>query len=112
METRVSSHGINTLLLQNHPEKSPTWLPIASWGHCLELLEKLESHILLELKELHECAWNMGKFITFSQHLDIQVMLELYNLLKVMLKAYPKLQAMLIDIQQPTWLVGGASTMH
>ena len=36
METRVSSCGIATLLLQRHPGKPRTWMPIASWGHCLE----------------------------------------------------------------------------
>ena len=39
---------------------------IASWGCCLEPLEKLESHILLELKALHEGAWKMGKFMAFT----------------------------------------------
>ena len=52
METRVSSHGIATLLLQRHLGKPRTWTPIASWGRCLELLEKMESHVLLELKAL------------------------------------------------------------
>ena len=40
---------------------------MASWGHCLEPLEKIESHILLELKALREGAWKMGKFTVFSQ---------------------------------------------
>ena len=43
METRVSSQSIATLLLQQHPDKPRTWMPMASWGHCLEPLEKLES---------------------------------------------------------------------
>ena len=67
METRVSSHGMAALLLQHHPDKPRTWTPIASCGHCLEPLEKLESHILLELKALHEDAWKMGEFMEFSQ---------------------------------------------
>ena len=67
METRVSSHGIAALLLQHHPDKPRTWMPVASWGRCLEPLEKLESHVLLELKALHEGAWKMGKFMAFSQ---------------------------------------------
>ena len=54
METTVSSHGIATLLLQQHPGKLMTWTPIASWGYCLEPLEKMESRILLELKALRE----------------------------------------------------------
>ena len=52
METRVSSRGIATLLLQQHLGKPRTWIPIASWGCCLEPLEKKESGILLELKAL------------------------------------------------------------
>ena len=56
METRVSSHGIATLLLQKHPDKPQTWMPVASWGHCLEPLEKLENNVLLELKALFESA--------------------------------------------------------
>ena len=67
METRVSSHSIATLLLQQHPGKLRTWTPIASWGHCLEPLEKMESCVLLELKALHEGTWKMGKFTAFSQ---------------------------------------------
>ena len=72
---------------------------MVSWGYCLEPLGKLESHVLLELKALHEGAWKIGGFIAFSQNLIIQVTLELHALLKVMLKAHPKLQAMLIDVQ-------------
>ena len=52
METRVSSRGIAALLLQQHPGKPRAWMPVASWGRCLEPLEKMESRILLELKAL------------------------------------------------------------
>ena len=88
-------------------------MPVASWGRCLELLEKMESCILLELKALHEGAWKMGKFMAFSQQLTIQVTPELRALLKVMPKAHLELQAMLINVQQYklTWAVGGASAM-
>ena len=43
----------------------------------------------------------------------MQVMLELHTLLKVIINAYPEVQALLIDVQQykPTWIVGGASAM-
>ena len=41
METRVSSHGIATLLLQHHPDKPRISTPMANWGHCLEPLKKL-----------------------------------------------------------------------
>ena len=88
-------------------------MPVASWGHCLEPLEKLESSILLELKALHEVAWKMGKFTAFSQHLIMQVTLELCTLLRIALRVHPELQAILIDVQQykPTWVVGGTSTV-
>ena len=56
MDTRVSSHSIAGLLLQHHLGNLRTWMPMASWGHCLGLLEKMESRVLLELKALHEGA--------------------------------------------------------
>ena len=88
-------------------------MPVASWGRCLEPLEKMESRALLELKALHEGAWKMGEFTAFSQKLVMQVTPEFRALLKVMPKAHPELQAMLIDVQQykPTWAVGGASAV-
>ena len=67
METRISSCGIATLFLQYYPDKPRIWIPMASWGHYLEPLEKLESCVLLELKALCEGAWKMGKFVAFSQ---------------------------------------------
>ena len=47
------------------------------------------------------------------QQLVMQVTLKLRALLKVMLKAHPELQAMLIDVQQykPTWAIGGGSAV-
>ena len=55
----------------------------------------------------------MGEFMVFFQQLVMQVMPELHTLLKVIPKAHPELQAMLINIQQykPIWVVGGMSTM-
>ena len=43
----------------------------------------------------------------------MQVTPELRTLLKVMPKAHPELQVMLMDIQQykPTWAIGGTSTV-
>ena len=35
-------------------------MPMANWDHYLEPLEKLESHLLLEVKALHEGTWKMG----------------------------------------------------
>ena len=82
-------------------------MPVASWGHCLKPLEKIESCILLELKALREGTWKIGKFMAFSQQLTMQVTPELRALLKVVPKAHPELQAMLIDVQQykPTWAI-------
>ena len=57
-------------------------MPVVSWSHCLEPLEKLESHLLLELKALQEGTWKMGKFMVFSQYLVMQVTLELCALFK------------------------------
>ena len=88
METRVSSHGIATLLLQQNLEKLRTWIPMVSWGCCLEPMEKLEIRIFLELKALHEGAWKMGEFRAFSQHLVMQVTLEVHALFKVPPKAH------------------------
>ena len=72
----------------------------------------MESHILLELRALHEGAWKMGEFMAFSQQLTMQVTPELWALLEVVLKTHPELQAMLINIQQykPTWAIRGTST--
>ena len=86
-------------------------MPIASWGRCLEPLEKMESRVLLKLKALREGTWKMGEFMVFSQNLTMQVTPELWALLKVVPKAHPELQAMLINVQQykPTWAIGGAS---
>ena len=50
VETRVSSHDIATPLLWCYPDKPETWTPSASWDCYLEPLEKLVSHVLLELK--------------------------------------------------------------
>ena len=64
---------------------------MASWGRCLEPLEKLKSRVLQELKALHEGAWIMGKFTAFSQHLFMQVTLELGAFLKVVPKVHLQL---------------------
>ena len=37
-----------------------------NWGSYLELLEKLESSVLLELQALHEGTWKMNKFTAVS----------------------------------------------
>ena len=98
IETRVSSCNIAALILQHHPDKPRIWIPMASWGHCQEPLEKLESRVLLELKVLHEGTWKMSEFTAFSQQPVMQVTLELCALLKVALKAHLELQAMLINV--------------
>ena len=55
----------------------------------------------------------MDEFTVFSQNLIMQVTPELWALLKVVPKAHPELQVMLINVQQykPTWAVQGASIM-
>ena len=64
---------------------------MASWCHCLEQLEKLESRVLLELQALHKGTWKMGKYMAFSQHLVIEATPGLHTLLKVVLKAHLEL---------------------
>ena len=85
---------------------------MASWGCCLQLLEKLDSHALLELKVLHEGAWKLGKFMAFPQHLAMQATPDLHTLLKVTPKTHTQMQVMLINIQyKPTWILGIISAM-
>ena len=64
---------------------------MATWGHCLEALEQLDSHILLELKVLREGAYKLSEFIAFFKHLTMWVSKELRALLKVVHKAHPEL---------------------
>ena len=66
----------------------------------MKLLRKLESHVLLELKALHEGSWKIGEFTAFSQHLVMQITPELRSLLKFMLNAYLELQTIFIEVQQ------------
>ena len=63
---------------------------------------------------LLKSTWKFGEFTACPQHLVLWVLLDLYTLLKVILKAYQKVQAMFIDIQKykPTWIVGGVSAVH
>ena len=86
---------------------------MASWGCCVEPLDRLESYVLLELKVLYEGVWKLDGLTAFSQHLVMQVTLKLHTLLKVVPKAHLELQVMLIDIEQykPSWFVGGVYTM-
>ncbi len=43
VETRVVRDGIAVLALQRHPEHRTKWLPVASWGRCLDVMETEES---------------------------------------------------------------------
>ena len=85
---------------------------MASWGCYLELLEKQESHIVLELKVPYEGNWKMSKFTALSQNLIIQVTPDFCAVLSVAPKAHPKLQAILINVWQyePLWILGDTST--
>ena len=110
MEARVRPTGIAVVLLQRNPERKLKWLPVASWGRCLDALERLESHVLLELKALREGAWKLSEFTAFSRNLVMRISPELKALLKVSNKAHPELQALLIDLLQykPKLLVGAS----
>ena len=88
---------------------------MASWGHCLGATGEAREPCLLELKALYVRApGRWASFMVFSQHLVMQVTLELHTLLKVALKAHPELQAMLIDVQQykPTVDCEGVHQLH
>ena len=88
------------MLLQRHPDHPRQWAPVASWGRCLDALERSESRVLLELKALREGAWKLSEFTAFSRHLTMRVSKELRALLKVAPKAHPELQALLVDLMQ------------
>ena len=107
METRVNAQGVAALLLQRLPEHRRRWAPVASWGRCLEAMEKLDSRVLLEAKALREVAWKLAKYTAFARHFTMVVSRELRALLKVAAKAHPELQAILIDIMmyRPNLLV-------
>ena len=109
METRVCRTGITVLLLQRHPERKLTWLPVASWGHRLDVLEQQDSRVVLELRALHEGSWKLGEYTAYAPKLVMQISPELRALLKVSNKAHPELQALLIDLMQyrPKFLIGG-----
>ena len=73
---------------------------MASWYRYFQPLEKLESHILLNLKALYNSTMENGNFIEFPQNPVMQVTEELHALLKVSLKTHLELQAVFINIQQ------------
>ena len=89
METRVCKSRLATLLLQRHPEHKRRWVPVASWGRCLEVLELEESRVLLELKALREGAWKLSEFTAFAKNLVFNISHSLKALLKVANRAHP-----------------------
>ena len=100
MEARVTITGIMVILLQRHLEQPREWVPVVTWGRCLEALKQSDSRILLELKVLHEGTYKLLEFTAFAKHLTMRVSKELHALLKVAHKAHPELQALLIDLMQ------------
>ena len=111
LESWVTSAGIAVLLLQRDPEHPRKWLPVATWGRCLDTLELHESRVMLELKALREGSWKLSEFTAFHSKLSMVVSPELRALLKISNKAHPQLQAMLIDLllYKPKWLVASPS---
>ena len=93
VESRVSVSGIAILLLQRHPDKRRSWLPVASWGRCLEAMERHDSRLLLELRALWEGCWKLAECTTFAQRLTMLVSPELRALLKIAAKAHPAIHA-------------------
>ena len=73
IETRVTREGIAVLALQRHPDHRTKWLPIASWGRCLDTMEAKESHTLLEAKALREGSWKLSEYTAFAQNLTFRV---------------------------------------
>ena len=71
-------------------------MPMANWDCCLEILEMLESHVLWNLKILHEGSWKISNLKTIAPYLIMYVMPELKTLLKIAPKAHLELQAILI----------------
>lgn len=39
VESRVCTSGLAIVLIQRHPEHKLKWVPVASWGRCLDVLE-------------------------------------------------------------------------
>ena len=111
LESRVTALGIAVVLLQQDPEHRRRWLPVASWGRCLETLEKNDSRVLLELKALREGCWKLADYTAFHKHLTMVVLPELRALLKISHRAHPELQAYLIDLMlyKPKWLAQAKS---
>ena len=75
-------------------------MPVATWGCCLEALKQSDSRVLLKLKALREGAYKLLEFTAFAKHLTMRVSKELRMPLKVVRKAHPELQALLIDLMQ------------
>lgn len=91
MEARVRQTGLAVLLLQRNPDRKLQWLPVASWGRCLEALEREESRVMLELKALREGSWKLSEFTAYSPKLVMKISAELKALLKIAPKAHPEL---------------------
>ena len=83
MESRVCRSGIAVVLVQRHPEHKLKWVPVASWGRPLELLEQAESKVVLELKALREGAWKLSEFTAFAPRLVFRISPHLQSLLKL-----------------------------
>ena len=98
MESRITTAGISVLLLQRDPAHKRRWLPVASWGRCLEALEAEDSRVLLELKALREGAWKLAEFTTYHKNLTFVVSKDLRALLKIAHRSHPTLHAYLIDL--------------
>ena len=98
LESRVTTAGISVVLLQRDPNHVRRWLPVASWGRCLEATESGESGVMLELKAMREGAWKLQAYTAFHRNLTFVVSPDLRALLKVAHKAHPTLHAYLIDL--------------
>lgn len=85
-------------MLQRHPDRRLTWVPVASWGRCLDVMEQQESRVLLEAKAIREGCWKLSEFTAYAKALVFRVSPQLKALLKVAHKSNPTLHAMLLDV--------------
>ena len=111
METRVVPTGIAVILLQRNPEHRQQWLPVASWGRRLDIMETEDSRVLLELKALREGCWKLNEYVSYSNNLTMKISADLKTLLKIAHRAHPELHALLIDLRlyKPKFVVDDAA---
>lgn len=64
---------------------------MASWGRCVEAMEKRESKVLLELKAVREGCHKLAEWTAFAKSLAIYLSPAAKALLRVAPKAHPSI---------------------